>query len=477
MIYDETFWCKLIQEALASKAEYAFLDFKLTLSEKNERLKEHINAFGNLEKGGCFVFGVKDYSPVGVLEEWDAIITRVTHLAMQAQEPALNVEAFPLDIYGKQLLCIHVLPSISKPVFIKDRAPLGGKACYKRTGSSTVAMSVAEIRNFLLSDSKHYFDESIVSDASVDQLDFKELSKLIPEINTQNTLSEKNVALLVDRGILAKGKLAPEITVAAWLCFSENPQESRMFRNMFIELQVFRGVARDEPIKKYDIKGSLPHQIELAIQLLAQYIWVVPKLKGVKRVDVPAYSESALREVVTNSVVHRDYMCKHQPVKINVFSNRIEIENPGSLMPGLTVHNLIHRRDWRNPLLAGFMKRFGFGEMDGQGIDRLYAAVLEIKVPPPVFISHPSSFVVTLSAPKQFEEFTPEEKRLMVVVMITMNETIGNESVRKCFDISSEKAGTLLKAMVAEGVLQTNTKSRKYAKYVLTEEYREKIFG
>ena len=49
---DEQFWQQTISEALLNRAEYNFLDFKRNASEKTERLKEHINAFGNLQTGG-----------------------------------------------------------------------------------------------------------------------------------------------------------------------------------------------------------------------------------------------------------------------------------------------------------------------------------------------------------------------------------------------------------------------------------------
>ena len=160
MLDDKTFWKQLIEVALKSKAEYGFLDFKLNLSDKSERLKEHINAFGNLERGGCFVFGVKEFIPIGLPEDSDIIIQKMTSLATSTQEPHLHIDAFPLEVYGKQLLCIHILPSGSKPVFIKDRSPLGGTACFKRSGSSTVAMSIQEIKDLLVNTQEYYYDES-----------------------------------------------------------------------------------------------------------------------------------------------------------------------------------------------------------------------------------------------------------------------------------------------------------------------------
>lgn len=476
MLSDKEFWKKLIEEALSNKAEYNFLDFKLDLSEKNERTKEHINAFGNLERGGCFVFGVKDFKPIGVNSPGDDLVMKIGNLAKNTQEPSLSIDAFPLAIDRKQLLCIHVLPSASSPVFIKDRAPLGGTACFKRSGASTIPMAIQEIKDLLVNFSNNYYDESIVETGNIEELDFVYLIDLLPGLEKEKITTQKNIAILLEQRILMKRNDTPEITVAGWLCFAKQPQACRQFRNSYIEFQVFRGIARDTPIKKYEIKGCLPQQIKQAVELLQQNNWAVPKILGIKREDLPAYSAQALREVVINSIVHRDYRKMHQPVKIAVFDNRIEIENPGNLMPGLTIFNLIHKRDWRNPLLAELMKKFGFGEMDGQGIDRLYAATLAIKVPPPLFINHENSFKVILSAPKSFSEFTPEEKRLMVIILMIVHGQVDNESVRNCFDISSEKAGTLIKSMVAEKILRFDGHSRKYAKYFFTEQYREKVF-
>jgi predicted HTH transcriptional regulator len=302
------------------------------------------------------------------------------------------------------------------------------------------------------------------------------MTKLLPQLDTTSYTLQKNLAILKDQHILTNSNGKQEITVAGWLCFAKDPQKLRLFRNAYIELQVFHGSMRNIPLKKYDIKGSLPRQIEQTIQLLQQNIWLIPKIQGARREEIPAYDDNALREVVTNSLVHRDYKKMHQPVKVAIFDNRIEIENPGGLMPGLTIYNLIHKRDWRNPLLAEFMKKFGFGEMDGQGIDRLYTFTLALKVPPPTFINNDSSFTVILCSPKEFEQFTPNEKKFMVMILAVMHSQIDNEIIRDALGTNSEKAGTLIKAMVADKILQPSSSSRKYAKYTLTEQYREKFF-
>jgi len=65
----------------------------------------------------------------------------------------------------------------------------------------------------------------------------------------------------------------------------------------------------------------------------------------------------------------------------------------------------------------------------------------------------------------------------MGYIFAIMQETLDNESVRNCFGISAGKASTLIKAMMADNILQPTGLSKKYAKYNLTSQYREKIFG
>lgn len=473
---DEKYWSNLIIDALISKGEYNFLDFKLRLSDDNNRLKEHINAFGNLERGGCFVFGVDKFKPVGLQESDDEIIKKVTNLAVDTQDPALHVKAFPLTIGRTHLLCVHILSGTTKPVFIKDRAPLGGHGCYKRTGSSTVPIPTQEIRDILATSDDIYYDESPVNVTDLNLLNIEQFKDVLPKFDG-DIYSDKVTAVLKDYKILSNAHAMIQPTLAGWLCFSDDPQAIRAFRNAYIEIQIFQGAARNNPIKKYDIKGNLPAQIEQAIEILKQNIWTVPTITGVIREDIPAYSEVALREIITNCLVHRDYRLMHQPTKIAMFDNRIEVENPGGLMPGLTTMNIVHKRDWRNPLIAELMRKFGYGEMDGQGIDRLYASALQIKIPPPVFIDRHKSFLVTLSAPKAYEDFSVEEKHLMVMVLAIMHETFGNESVRDCFGISAVQASTLIRSMIADMIIQPSGKSRKFARYTLSDKVRAQVFG
>lgn len=473
MLKDKTYWENRLTECITNLLELSDLDFKSFVSHQKDRLKEHINAMGNTPGGGLFVFGVSNFKKVECQESDQFITDHFSNLARDTQEPPLFIQALRLNSSLGYLYAIHVHEGTAKPVFIKNRLPWGNEACFKRTGSQTVSMTSEEIRAALSKDQGHSFDETHLDEVTLDQLDEKKLSESVKGFDASHPHSENSIALLVDLKIATRvsNKVVP--TLAGLLVYAKNLEEFRRFSNASIIVQWFGGLNRERAIKNKTIRGSLPVQLEAAYTLLKAEMWFVPKVTGARREDVPAFDERAIREIVANSVIHRDYTRMHQPIKIDIFTNRIEIENPGGLLPGLTPSNIIHRRSWRNPVLANLLSRLGFGEMDGQGIDVVLGIARQLKAPAPFLQDLGQSFKVTLFAPKPFDQFSAEEKRLTVTVLILLDSTVDNESLRHIFEISPERATTLIKSMVDEGILEPTTVSRKFAKYSLTKRFKE----
>ena len=343
-----------------------------------------------------------------------------------------------------------------------------------RTGNSTLPTSEQEIRDLLSMSQQAQYDSSPV-DGSIDDLDKASLSEFFPAFRMDKGFTKEGLDTLLDNEIVtAKGSnYLP--TLGGWLMFGQNPQKIRGLKNVSMEFQQFRGRTREIPVRKLEIGGTLPQQVTLATSTLLENIWKIPKIKGIRREDMSSYDETTLREVITNAVVHRDYKLLHQPVKIAVFSDRIEVENPGGLMPGLTPLNLLNKRAWRNETLSNLMVKVGLGEMDGQGIDRIYGAIRRLKIPAPTIQADQRTFKIVLSGPKTYEEYSPSEKRLTVLVLMMLEHEVDNEGIRNAFGIDMTRASNLLKEMVQEGMILRKTSSMKYARYRLTEDYRVKI--
>ena len=98
---------------------------------------------------------------------------------------------------------------------------------------------------------------------------------------------------------------------------------------------------------------------------------------GLFRVPIPKVDRGAFREAVANAFVHRDYH-KLGAVHIRLSDDELTISNPGGLVDGVTVHNLLTTEPRpRNPRLADAMKRIGLVERAGRGVDTIYRGMLK----------------------------------------------------------------------------------------------------
>jgi predicted HTH transcriptional regulator len=105
----------------------------------------------------------------------------------------------------------------------------------------------------------------------------------------------------------------------------------------------------------------------------------------------------ALREALINAIVHADYAQRGAPTRVSVFDDRVEIENPGVLLPGLTVDEL---RDGvsrlRNHVIGRVFKELGLIEQWGSGVQRMTSACLSAGLPEPELEEVGLRFRVTL---------------------------------------------------------------------------------
>lgn len=89
-------------------------------------------------------------------------------------------------------------------------------------------------------------------------------------------------------------------------------------------------------------------------------------------VDVPRpnYPIHALRQLFRNALLHRNYQGTHAPVRVDWFSDRVEIHSPGGPYGRVTRANfgMPGVNDYRNPHLAEAMKHLNLVQKFGVGI-------------------------------------------------------------------------------------------------------------
>ncbi len=126
----------------------------------------------------------------------------------------------------------------------------------------------------------------------------------------------------------------------------------------------------------------------------------------------------AIREAVVNAVVHADYSQRGAPIRVALFDDRLEIENPGLLPFGLTIDDLRHGvSKLRNRVIGRVFHDLGLIEQWGSGIQRMTAACRDAGLADPVFEEIGTRFRMTLATSRQREPLLDDIDQTILSVL------------------------------------------------------------
>ena len=159
----------------------------------------------------------------------------------------------------------------------------------------------------------------------------------------------------------------------------------RFFNQAYVTCLLGRGTDKVHVLDRKDFAGGVVADIEDTMRFVERNTRTAYRIEGLRRANVPEYPMKALREAVTNAVVHRDWFFEGANVFVELYADRIEVISPGDLPKGLTPNDLGRRSIRRNPLIADLLHRIGFIEMAGDGIRRIRDEARDLGCPEPEF--------------------------------------------------------------------------------------------
>jgi ATP-dependent DNA helicase RecG len=126
---------------------------------------------------------------------------------------------------------------------------------------------------------------------------------------------------------------------------------------------------------------------------------------GVRRKERPVYPPEAVREVLVNALIHRDYLLAATDIELGVYSDHIEVISPGRLPNGITPTRMrAGCRAARNQLIKDIMRDYGYLEHMGLGVPRkIVKCMLQHNGTDPVLLEEDERFTVRLFAGQAVE--------------------------------------------------------------------------
>ncbi len=344
------------------------------------------NDFPNNRLPGYLIVGVSDDGQISGIEITDNILLRLSYLWSDGNIlPLPTITAQKINLAQGSVAVVEVQPSNFPPVRYKGRT-------YIRVGPRKAIASEQQER--VLSERRvsliGTFDTMALPRAFLTELSitlFQAYRQIViaAEIIAQNHRSiEEQLASL--RFYHLSQSLA---TVSGILLFGINP---RFFLpGAYIQYLAFPNqTLTDEPIDQREISGDLLSILrELDLQIRTNNQASLQRVSTLQEKLVFDYPEVAIRELLVNAILHRDYQ-SFTPIRFYWFSDRIEIQSPGGLYGEVTSESMLTRNSYRNPVIAEAMKALGYVNRFGYGIQRAQAELERNGHPPAEFSIDPN---------------------------------------------------------------------------------------
>lgn len=301
----------------------------------------------------------------------------------------------------------------------------------------------------------------------------EELDVEIPKTTVKTFLTNTIKVLKKDNG-----NLHP--TNAALLFFGKDPSEHISHHE--IRIARFKGTDRFEMLDSQEIKGHIYKMLDEVKSFVRRNTRLANKIVEFKRVDIPEYPFEAIREGVINAIAHRDYTRRGAPIMISIFDDRIEIRNPGGLLPGLDIKKLEGQHETRNKAICSIFHETLDMERYGTGITKMKKYMKEHGLSAPKLSEEGDNFVVKFFGPGDkildLVSSIPEERqtdlkqlglneRQIVALKLMVNEKkiITNEIYQELNGVSRRTALRDLHGLVESGQVKVEGvgKGTKYS--------------
>ena len=262
----------------------------------------------------------------------------------------------------------------------KDKPYIFSGSIYVREGANSQKLRTAEeMRSFFQECNKIFFDHipchwfNIYTDADEQMIkDFRTEAKLSP--STPNKQIFENLELFTENGMAKNG---------AAMFFGKQPE--RKFMHAVTRCVLFKGTNKVYIIDDKTFGGSLYQQYLQAMSWLESKLQVAYKIEGAgPREEIWEIPLTVFKEAIINALSHRDYYEKGANIMIEMFDDRVEISNPGGLLP-VVAKDFGHKSMTRNPLIFGLFTRMHLVERVASGIPRMQEAMREANLPEPEF--------------------------------------------------------------------------------------------
>lgn len=390
------------------------IEVKASVERLPKSIAESLSAFSNTN-GGTVLLGLEDgtFTPAEGFKAREVADALARCCADDLHPPVrADIEVATLAEGAKIVIAeVPVLEPRDKPCYLKARGKYAGS--FIRTHDGDRKLSAYEIDRMVENQGQPKWDLEPVPEAGLGDLDAtlvaevlgRERSlhpRLFAKLTDEEALRRLRVLVLDDKGVLRP-------TIAGLMCLGEYPQQ--FFPRLTLTYAVYPGSTKASAqsgmrfVDSGTLAGPIPVLVADGLAAVVRNMRTAGVMKGAYRVDLPDYPPVAVREALTNALMHRDYspLARGTQVQLNMYADRLEVLNPGGLFGTVTIASLGREglSSARNEHLSRLLEVTPFpdggyvAENRGSGYQEILNQLERELLPAPVPEDSPTRFALT----------------------------------------------------------------------------------
>lgn len=452
---------KLLLKLVSFPQETEWIEFKHNFHSEEE-IGQRLSALANSaallnEPFGYLVFGIEDgtHAMIGTsfkakrhkkgneeLEMW--LLNRLN--------PRIDIECVEFDVDGKHISMYRIPAATDRPVTFLNTA-------YIRVGSLTKPLMGYPDKEAKLwrKNRNRQLDKTVVKECANASDVIRLLSAetyfdrlKIPMPQTTDGVMERFVSeRFVIPSITGYG-----ITELGAILLAKDLRDFDALYRKAVRVIVYKDKSKVETIREQSFEQGYAVCFPMMIDWVNGQLPANEEIGKALREDVRMYPEIAIREISANMIIHQDFSVLGFPM-IEVYSDRVEISSPGQ--PLISTDRFIDEYQSRNEELADIMRRMGFCEEKGSGMDKALSAIERYQLPPIKYRVSDIRTTIILSAFKKWADTTKEERVQAcyqhACLKYLANEMLTNKSLRERLGVD-EKNYPLVSAVIKEALVK-----------------------
>lgn len=382
--------------------------------------------------GGKLYIGIDDKGKVAGIDNHQELLEQLPNKFRDILGVFAEVNLHNQD--NKNYLAI-LIPRYDVPISLRGRY-------YIRTGSTLQELKGPALNEFILKRTGKTWDDIAEQKASIDDIDETTIRQFLTDARKAKRINVEEEITIPD--LLEKLRLREDgyLKRAAIVLFGKDP--GKFYPNIAVKIGKFG--KSDADLKFHEVvEGNLIQLKERIGEMLNAKFFIHPiDFEGMQRVERDEYPVAAIREMILNALVHRNYMGAQ--TQIRLYDNHISVWNDGGLPEGITEEDLkkVHRSKPRNPLMADVCFKGGYIDSWGRGTIKIIESCREANLPEPVLKEEQGGFLSKIYKDRfteeQLKKLGLNERQIEAVIYTKKYGKITNSDYQKLCNVSERTA-------------------------------------